>query len=72
MTSSFTKIGITISDFEAELHAMWPLKVLTSCTTIAFFSYHEVPQTPFPLKIFVQAGGPWNYPKVKNSAPLTL
>lgn len=63
---------MTTSDLEAELQAMWPLKVLTSCTTIARFYCHAVPQTPFPLKILVQAGGPWNSPKVRNSFPLVL
>lgn len=67
ITSSPERIGITISDLEAELHAIWPSNLFTSSKMIDYLLAHDVPQTPTPLKSLVQAGGPWNWPSAKCS-----
>src|ERR1043165_54513 len=59
---SLSKPGSTISDRAALLQAICPGNRSTSSTMIVLFSFQEVPQTPFPNAILVQATGPWNGP----------
>ena len=54
---------MTISDFENELQAICPGNRLTSATIIDSYLDQEVPQTPLPFFICVQANGPWNGPR---------
>lgn len=60
--------GITISDFENELQAIWPSNFSTSSTMIVCYLFQDEPQTPLPFFIYVHAMGPWNGPKSKKSS----
>mgnify|MGYP003301649598 CR=1 FL=1 len=51
-------IGITSSDLEAESHAICPLNLWTSSTTLMQFSLSAVPHTPLAKGIYVHATFP--------------
>ena len=60
-------LGTTISDLLKLLQAIWPGNFSTSSTITVLASAHDVPHTPFPLRMRVQATGPWNGPSTSSS-----
>ena len=69
-TSLSLIIGTTISLLDNDEQAICPLNSLTLGTIMVSFFSNEVPHTPFPLGIIVQATSPWKGPKY-NLSPLT-
>ena len=62
--------GTTISLLDRLLQAICPGNSCTLGTITVRFSFQLVPHTPRPLRIRVQATGPWNGPST-SSSPIT-